>query len=207
MKTLNPGFPCVQPSLSHGVSRSSPGLPNWRPVGCGEEALTHFGKQAAPGGVRVPGPTSQARYLLRSLHIWALFLAAASLLKSVLLALFLGWMRQVLFGNVFFSPHHFCPGRTWWNTKWHPHCQGQSKYLFGKQRDGCFIGFEGGTQRAGSRADHTPSLSEELGWGRSPLGTQGFQSLANRSGSLRSSEGWRSPVPGTGLFWRGGCRC
>lgn len=174
MKTLNSGFPCVQPSLSHGVSRSSPGLPNWRGGGVwggGTDALRKAGSSwRSPGA----GATAQARYLLRSLHIWALFLAVASLLKSVLLALFLGRKTQVLFGNVFFSPHHFCPGGTWWNAKWLPHHQGQSKYLFGKQRDGCFIGFEGGTQRAGSRADHTPSLSEELGWGRSPLGTRGL---------------------------------
>lgn len=51
--------------------------------------------------------------------------------------------------------------------------QGNPNICLGN-RGMAFIGFEGGTQRAGSRADHTPSLSEELGWGRSPLGTQGL---------------------------------
>lgn len=61
------------------------------------------------------------------------------------------------------SPQHFCPGSTWCTTKWQPGSQGQSKYLFGTQSDERLICFEGGSQRAGSRADHTPQLSEELG--------------------------------------------
>lgn len=74
-------------------------------------------------------------------------------------------------------------------------CRGQSKYLLGEQRDGCFIGFEGGTQRAGSRADHTPSLSEELVGAGALWELEDFLSLA-----LAPGRGPRYPTMGTGTF-------
>lgn len=91
---------------------------------------------------------SQAGYLLMPLCTSAFLAGAYPTTKPIPPTLFLDWMMQVLFGNVFFPSHPFCPGSTWFvrKTKWQPPSQGQYKYLFGNQGDECLICFEGGSQ-------------------------------------------------------------